>query len=433
MKLKFIKKIRQSVSARILVLVILTGAFVNFIVGAFIQRMIFTKTKEFITNNSIQYANYLIEDLGTPPNFEKAKQISKRLSIQINFSGKTVDFKTSKLFDQKRKYRIFYQNKSIRIGRRKSLYIIQLQKPVGTYTFIFQFFLHDKRHKRFFFAFILFLTLIFVLVYFKIRKILKPLRSLKEGVNQIQKGNLDHQIKVKRKDELGLLASSFNHMTKDIKNMISAKHQLLLDVSHELRSPLTRMRVAIEFLDNDKLKADLEEELEHMSLMIKEILESERLDSPYGRLNLKKVNLKTMIKDVIELFEKTDVPIHFNQQNDIYLFLDEERIKTVFSNVIQNAIKYSSDSKKPIEVSYQIEDQNVKIQIKDYGIGIPEKDLPFILEPFYRVDKSRTKETGGFGLGLSLCKKIINAHQGQFNINSTLQKGTTILILLPVE
>jgi len=112
--------------------------------------------------------------------------------------------------------------------------------------------------------------------------------------------------------------------------------------------------------------------------------------------------------------------------------VDPDQIKTVFDNVLSNAIKYSRPDSQPIQVTYKRRESYAVIRITDFGIGIPQEELSHIFEPFYRVDKSRTKDTGGYGLGLSLCKTIMEAHGGKIEVQSGPEEGTTVFLFFPL-
>jgi len=117
----------------------------------------------------------------------------------------------------------------------------------------------------------------------------------------------------------------------------------------------------------------------------------------------------------------------------IWVQIDKERIKIVLKNLLENALKYSEKSDAPVLLSLARKDQNAIVEIRDQGIGISEEELPFLFEPFYRVDPSRSKKTGGYGLGLSLCRTIIRSHSGEIKIHSKLGHGTIITIELPIS
>jgi signal transduction histidine kinase len=164
--------------------------------------------------------------------------------------------------------------------------------------------------------------------------------------------------------------------------------------------------------------------------MIAEILETERLKGGYGKLALKKSDLIAIVKAVSLDYKDRKPHIDISDLPDeVILDLDEERIKMVLKNIIDNAYKYSLPDSQAIKMKVVKEEQFVQLFIIDDGIGVPEEHIPYIFEPFYRTDKSRSKDTGGYGLGLSLCKKIIEAHRGQINIyNNENTRGVTIVI-----
>ena len=216
--------------------------------------------------------------------------------------------------------------------------------------------------------------------------------------------------------------------------MLQSKEQLLLDVSHEFRSPLTRIKVALEFLAESTVKNDIRDDVDELEKMVSEILETARLDSEYGHLNLQEVNLDQLLQQTARSFN------HANAKIDLHpmpatpsLQLDAERITIVFRNLLNNALKYSSKSPKPVEVSLEQDHSQVMIRIKNFGTGIPQQELPYIFEPFYRVDKSRSKETGGYGLGLHLCQKIMEAHGGRIVVSSKLSEETTFSLFFRIS
>ena len=187
-----------------------------------------------------------------------------------------------------------------------------------------------------------FSTLVLAGAYLFMRRILRPLKWLTEGVEQISRGNLEHQVPVKRCDELTELAEAFNAMTQQIKKMLHAKERLMLDVSHELRSPLTRLKVALEFLPEGATKESLKEDVAVMESMITEILETARLRDGYAKLNLEEIDLVSLVQSVIAGFagsspgvEAEDMPA------SMPLVVDPELCRTVLKNIITNAIKYS--------------------------------------------------------------------------------------------
>jgi signal transduction histidine kinase len=277
------------------------------------------------------------------------------------------------------------------------------------------------------------LTAILALAFFAIRYILRPVKWLNTGVQEVSRGNLKHRVPLKKSDELRDLAVAFNNMTERIRDMLHTKDQLLLDISHELRTPLTRMKVALEFLSESQAKQNLQGDIADMEKMVSEILETARRHHKYGDLKKQPTSLTVLLKQTLKAFEDQQPGIEMvDLPSEIEVAVDPEQIKTVFENVLNNAIKYSQPDSEPIEVSYKHRESFAVVRIRDNGIGIPEEELSHIFEPFYRVDKSRTRDTGGYGLGLSLCKAIMEAHDGKIEVTSGPEEGTTVSLFFPL-
>jgi signal transduction histidine kinase len=259
----------------------------------------------------------------------------------------------------------------------------------------------------------------FLVASFVIRKILKPLSLLNNAVEEIGKGNLEQRISIDSDDEFGSLANAINFMTADLKKMIEARDQLLLSVSHELRTPITRARIALEMIPDSSEKKSVEGDLKEMEHMITGILESERLKNGSIKLNLSHVKVAELLPDVLNGYrtEKERIVL-YPVSDELKIYADQTLIRTVLRNLIDNSLKYSAISDKSIEISVIHRGEDIIIQIEDYGQGIPSDKLPFIFEPFFRVDESRSKKTGGYGLGLHLCKQIMDLHEAQIEVKN---------------
>lgn len=266
-----------------------------------------------------------------------------------------------------------------------------------------------------------------------LRRMFNPLRLLMHGVHEISNGNLDFQFPVRgRHGEIWYLADQFNQMVDHIKEMVRSKEQLLLDVSHELRSPLTRMKVALEMSPKGKIKDSMLKDVIEMETMLTEILETERLKSGNGKLSLGPVDLSALAGEIVKRYKgrKPGLKLLGGKEKRI-VTADEARVKTVLQNVLENALKFSAGQRKPVEIVLETVSDGVGVTVKDFGPGIPEDEQGRIFEPFYRVDKSRTKETGGYGLGLSLCREIMLAHGGNIHLQSKPGKGTQVALRFP--
>jgi len=432
--MKWFKKIIRSIFTKLLVVLILTGICINLVVAGFfwIHR---SAAGRPLQKNILQYLNYIIDDLGTPPNLARAKQIGEMASLQIHYEGNDTRWSTigNLARIEKAHWREWSRDPVIRLGSYRGHHFVELIHPNGRFIVgLDKHFDLDPARKRLVIILLTLLTLILTGAFLSIRWILKPVRWLNDGVREVSRGNLEYRIPLKRSDELRDLAAAFNDMTERIRDMLHTKEQLLLDVSHELRSPLTRVKVALEFLPDGQAKESITGDVAEMEKMINEILETARMHHLHGKLSVERVILTDLLKELSGEFENqppgvqtADIP------TDIAIKVDPEQVKIVFKNVLTNAIKFSNQNSEPVQIRVRRRPPNIVVQIIDNGSGIPPDELPFIFEPFYRVDKSRTKDTGGYGLGLSLCKTIMQAHGGSIEIDSTLNVGTTVTLIFP--
>ncbi len=396
------------------------------------KRLLKATRMQELHQDNINLCNYIIQDIGSPPDTLKAKLLAERMDIDILIETDSWIWTTQeklKQFNQSTLPR-FKNSSTTRAGFADG-FRVDIKKNEIRYHFTMRTRLKKWSHLLNIVGLIHLsaITIMVILVYTALRWILRPIGTLHQAVQNIKEGDLSTEITTDRRDELGELITSFNKMRIRIEEMIKARDKLLLDVSHELRSPLTRILVSLEMVEDCDEKEDLLADIREMENMVTELLESARIQSKHGGVDLEKENLAMIINEVCQKFsdQKPGLRLH-SIPKKIILQLDSERIKTLFKNIISNALKYSDPDGQPVEISVDKTDSEVSVTIQDHGHGIQEKELPFIFEPFYRVDKSRSKKTGGYGLGMSLSKKIIEAHDGTIDIKSKLGKGTTVFL-----
>ncbi len=426
-------KTKSSLSTKFLWLYILFSILLVLIVGGNIAYNLKNNFKDNIRPHLLQYLEYVQSDIGTPPNKDKAHEIAKKLSIDISIFKGTDTWSTSENLIELSKikyYKQFSQNGlKYSTGELEDLEILVVNHADHTLAFSIP---HPKDHIHRRHALPIFLIIILLALFYVItRKLFLPIKTLESGVKRIGNGELEHRININRNDELGSLANSINQMTDDIQQMLEAKRQLLLAISHELRSPVTRAKVAAALLPESSHSKTIEEELNEIDALIEEILETERLSTRHHILNKTKANISTVAKKTLESYFSTraliinihDIPYEMN--------IDVPRIKLLIKNLVDNALKHTPIANPPPIITLKSEKENIILTVQDFGIGIEEKLIPSLTEPFYRVDPSRQRETGGYGLGLYLCKMIAEAHGGKLQINSKEQIGTTVSFILP--
>jgi signal transduction histidine kinase len=252
-------------------------------------------------------------------------------------------------------------------------------------------------------------------------------------VESLGAGRLDHRIPSSGHDEFRDLGDAFNLMAARLSGLLRSKEQLLLDVSHELRTPLTRLKVQLEMVPDQEIRQSLQADVAEMETMVTAILEEARLRSTVAALQLQPTDMAGLLTSVVEEFQNRPPGAVCGPLRTATLSMDGDKMRTVLRNLIDNAVKHSPADGPPVAVSLVPEDAYAAIIVEDQGIGITAEALPHLFEPFYRADASRSRKTGGFGLGLGICKAIIDAHNGQIRIESQPGKGTRVTVTLPAK
>jgi signal transduction histidine kinase len=386
-----------------------------------------------IEKNIQNYVRLLIDKLGTPPDRSIAEELAEAYRIEIRYEREDGGWSTSDTLPRIDEIEITPPGHGIVLASSWLQHYV-IQNPDGSaFLFRWNFGILAAAHRESLILLLLLLAVIFAVTHIVMRRILRPIKWLEQGVRKIGQGDLEVKIPIQKRDELGDLTQAVNDMTQRISRMVDSRKQLLLDVSHELRSPITRMKLALEFIPDGDKKASIQTDLEAMEAMIAEILETDRLKDGHGKLARENRELVRILKETANAYETIGPGIQWGlMPESLYLNIDAKRVVTVLKNILDNAVKCSSPASKPIVISLHSDAEAAIIKIMDEGSSIPEKDIPLVFEPFYRVDRSRSKETGGYGLGLSLCKKIMEAHAGQIRISNNEDRGVTVTLEFPL-
>jgi signal transduction histidine kinase len=434
MRIKFFNRIIRSVFTKLLTVIILAGICINLVVGGFFWHYRNLAGGPF-HKNVVQYLNYLIADMGNPPSPERAREIARQSLLEIRYESPALSWSTSDDLPGalSGRFRAWRQEPNVRLGKYHNRYVIEVDRKPGRFIFgLSQKLQIDSERDRLLVIMFVLLTAILAAAFFALRHILRPVKLLNTGVEQVGRGNLKHRVPLKNADEFRDLAAAFNDMTARIEDMLQTKDQLLLDISHELRTPITRMKVALEFLPESRARKNLQADIVEMEKMVGGILETARLRHKYAELKKQPADLVALLKQTAAAFEKQPPGIvTVDLPQEVILQVDPHQIKTVFENLLSNAFKYCEPESDPVKISLERRATDVIVRVEDHGIGIPQEELAHIFEPFYRVDKSRSKDTGGYGLGLSLCKTIMEAHEGKIEVQSRLKEGTTVCLFFP--
>ena len=279
------------------------------------------------------------------------------------------------------------------------------------------------------------ILLLLSVLFWIIRSFLYPIKLIRRHVINLKKGNLGSSIPITGKDELGQLARSINKMTKDIDILVSQKQNLLIDVSHELKTPLTRLKFLLANTNIAKEDKDsINKEINFLQDMISNMLLSDKLSTPYIEdLELESIEIKSIIEDACGMFYEIEKRlIVLSDIPSLTISVDRYKLSLAIKNLIDNSIKYGGD-KRLIELSVKQENNTLCVQVEDFGEGIDKGKIQKITKPLYRGRLAKEKNKGGFGLGLAITKKIVEAHNGELIIKSEIKKGTKFIVSLPIN
>lgn len=391
-------------------------------------------TKQLRGRMMAHHLSHLIDEIGRPPDRARAVRLSEELGIQIRAEDAGAVWATDPALPESAALTVghTHTNPDRKVGWYRGRLFMIMDRGATRYVF---FFPEPPGLEAMHVALIVgVIALILAGSYVIVRWLFRPLDWLTHGVTEIAGGNLGHQVPIRSCDELGRLTAALNDMGGRVREMLHARDRLLLDVSHELRSPLTRMKVALEFVREGSVREKLEQEILELEAMVTELLESERLNSNHGGLIVSEVDLVALVRELAESYSTQESGIRVvDAPPTLPARVDRDRLRMAVRNVLENAVKHSFPERGPVLVRVvTVDGKAVEVSVQDHGPGIPVEEHQRIFEPFYRVDKSRARATGGYGLGISLAKKIMIAHGGDILLASQPGEGSTFTLVLPL-
>jgi signal transduction histidine kinase len=281
-----------------------------------------------------------------------------------------------------------------------------------------------------------------LLTFFLSRRILAPVKALTKAARQFGKGDFSSRVDSESKGEVGELAQSFNSMADNLEHTERLRRNMVADIAHELRTPLSNLRGYLEAISDGVVRPDedtirsLNEEASSLSRLVDDLQELSLADAGEIKLVTRPEEIIRLINETVAALQTkatsrgltidTDLPDALPTVN-----IDAHRIKQVLHNLLENAIAHT-DKGGQIMVTAKERQNQVHISVADEGEGIPAQDLPLIFERFYRVDKSRSRTTGGSGLGLTIAKRLVEAHGGKIEATSQPGKGSTFTFTIPI-
>jgi signal transduction histidine kinase len=387
------------------------------------------------------YVDRLVADLGTPPSLEKARALAQRLPVEVRIAGPQVNWQSDEGTGNRLWPEARWKSWGGVDGEADAPLLARTtadghRVQLGLNHRIWQ----DKPRRVGLVTLLLLLTLTGI-AFAYVRRLLRPLDDIRDGARRFGGGEFSQPIPIRRNDELGQLASDVNAMAHSTHQMLEAKRGLLLAISHELRSPLTRARLNTELLpDSPEVQVQrhaLLRDLAAMRDLVTDLLESERLGRGHAALQREPTDLGALARELVAQMagERSATDGQTLVQLDIeeglpMLQLDRARMRLLLRNLLDNALRHSAGVAQAPLLTVGTAQGGVNLSVRDHGTGVDEGALPHLTEPFYRPDAARERATGGVGLGLYLCKLVAQAHGAGFEVRNA-QPGLEVKVLLP--
>jgi signal transduction histidine kinase len=371
------------------------------------------------------YVDHLARDIGSPPDVARAQVLVKRLPLSVRIEGPQVQFDSH----PRRWSHRHDQGDDIDDGSA----LLTRNTADGHRV---SFGLGDAgwaaRPRAIGWITLTALLLLTALAYAYVRHLLRPLNDIRSGTLRFGQGQFDTPIPVRRRDELGELATQVNTMATNIHGMLDAKRGLLLAVSHELRSPLTRARLNAELVADGHARDALLRDLGTMRDLISDLLESERLAAGHAALNAETTDLNALVRSVVdERFAATALRLDLDDALP-HVTVDAVRLRLLLRNLLDNALRHSASAEQAPQVRTSLQDGQLWLTVRDFGPGVEPAVLSQLGEAFYRPDSARQRSTGGIGLGLYLCRLVAQAHGGSLQMEN-VQPGLRVTLRLPLK
>lgn len=409
------KFLRSSLYLKLFTIYSLTFFAIMFALTIAVKKSRPVTIENSIRNNIANYSQYISDDIGTPPNIKRAEEIQRHTRLDIAILGPGVEWSND--------IGLLNAVKENRIKKKKKHGWV-VEKDGYTFIYGTRNLKDPGLHWEIIITFILAFAIILTISYRTVKRVMKPIMEMKEAAAAFGEGKWDTKIIVKSHDELAELGNTMNNMAKKIDSHFRNLKDLYLAISHELRSPLTRMRVATEFIHDEKIKQSLNEEINALDRMTGMLLERERLSARPEILEKRPVNLSEVLERVTKKYSDINLHLPINE----IITVDVNRFELALSAIIENAFKHG---RPPVHITTGASHDKIWIEIKDHGDGISKENIEKIGEPFFRQNEARTasRTSDGFGLGLSLAHSILKAHGVLLSARS--DNGTVFRIEMP--
>jgi signal transduction histidine kinase len=287
--------------------------------------------------------------------------------------------------------------------------------------------------------------LVIVLVFVTSQRLIMPLRQIVRVVQRMSAGQLNLRIPISSRDEYSILSRNFNNMTEKLEQVEKTREEFVSNVSHELKTPLTAIKVLSESILSQEsvpeevsreFMQDISNEVDRMVTITNDLLALVKVDQREQSLIMAPTDMNQLVEDILKrlapLAEQKKVILLYEEMRPVQIDADEVKLALAISNIVENGIKYTPGG-GTVKVVVDADHQNAYITIHDTGIGIPEDEQDKIFNRFYRVDKTRDRDTGGTGLGLAITRSTVLLHDGSIKLTSSPEEGSTFVLRIPIR
>ncbi len=403
--------------------------------------------RELVSSHLSLHVDYVLDDIGDPPKIEQAQAIVDRVPVDIRLVGPDLNWTSDERFPQLDAVRFgdsqfFGENNAwlaglqdVEFARSDEHGFLKIQR--GDYAIVVSTpKMGDTRTKVDVRLVITAFGLLSLLLgYLCVRWLFRPVAAIREGTARIGHGDFSHRITHVRQDELGDLASDVNAMASEVEAMLDAKRALLIGISHELRSPLSRLKLASEFLDDGTHRNELRDEVSQMESIIDALMVAETLHSRHSALHREPVDVPDLLQDLIDQYfaaQKSQINLTSLSQ-PLVVNVDPGRVLLLMKNLIGNALRYGAADGSTLEVKAQREHDTLVLSVTDQGPGLTDAQKAHFGEAFYRNESARDRASGGTGLGLYLSKMICVAHGGTLEFDPDYHDGARLVARLALS
>jgi signal transduction histidine kinase len=408
---------KRSIGWRLVALFMVLAVAISAVFLLGLQRALMDGWQGYARLLMTDYADRLTAEIGSPPSRARAEAIVARLPVTVQIEGPLLQYHSH----PRRRWAEHFEDDDAQhfgLSRRTAdghLIRFGLAEPD-----------RPQRPRWWGWVTLALLLALTAAAYALVRRWLQPLDDIGAGAGRYGQGDFSRPIAVRRDDELGDLAGRINRMASSLHGMLDAKRALLLAISHELRSPLTRARINLELLPEGPEQQALVRDLGVMRDLVTDLLESERLAGGHAALQAEPTDLAALLRA-----QMADQPVALALDSGLPLVhVDRVRIRLLLRNLVDNALRHGAGAAPP-QVSLHRDADHLRLTVRDHGPGVAPEHLAHLAEAFYRPDSARTRAAGGVGLGLHLCRLVAQAHGGTLSVRNA-EPGLAVSVRLPI-